>query len=425
MKKKSERNKFKNSVLVRTLRRLWEFADSHRFAGIVIGVVAIWVGFSWFVLLAEKDGPQSQITNMADALWWGIVTFLTVGYGDKVPLTGLGRIWAGGLMFSGVAAVGIVTARISSYFLEKTLLERRRFVDTHCLKGHFIVCGWKDEMESLLLHILDCNPGLASDQIVLVASIEAVEIQELRANPRLKGLQVVMGEYFHENYLRKAAPERAKKILLLADQKPNAAGQVPTEMEADARTIMTAMTLSHIARGTLVAAEILDSKMDQYLRLANVNEVIYTREYSRLLLGNASAGTGIANVVFDLLNPKTSSQFRTVPVPGEWAGKSFQVFREHYQKRQPRSSVIGVLENTGNSHRIKEQALREAQKTPDVGKLVENLRSVKQIKFNNPVFNPNPEYRMTHDSMAIVIETIQDEKERGSEGGNTEKLRVS
>ena len=50
----------------------------------------------------------------------------------------------------------------------------------------------------------------------------------------------------------------------------------------DARTIMTAMSLSTLARGTMVAAEILDAKMDQYLKIAHVTEIIYSREYSRL-----------------------------------------------------------------------------------------------------------------------------------------------
>ena len=58
-----------------------------------------------------------------------------------------------------------------------------------------------------------------------------------------------------------------KKMLpaqtLLITQKD--CGVIPTRTEADARTVMTAMTLSNIAKGTSVAAEILDNSMDQYL----------------------------------------------------------------------------------------------------------------------------------------------------------------
>ena len=67
--------------------------------------------------------------------------------------------------------------------------------------------------------------------------------------------------------------------------------------------------------------------------------------------------------------------------------------------------MIGILENTGNSHRIKELALRQAQKTPDMGKLVQNLKSIKEMKCNHPIFTPDSGYVIREGMMAIVIET--------------------
>ena len=46
----------------------------------------------------------------------------------------------------------------------------------------------------------------------------------------------------------------------------------------------------------------------------------------------------------------------------------------------------------------------EAQMTPDISKLVENLKTVKQLIPNNPVINPGRDYEVKKNSKAIVIE---------------------
>jgi voltage-gated potassium channel len=378
---------------------------------VVAFLVAVWLAVSGVVYWLERDVEGANITTWGDGIWWGIVTFLTVGYGDRYPVTPWGRFFGGILMLAGVTAVGIVTAKISSFFLERALREGRGRVRTDRLEDHFVVCGWKEEMHVLLEHILDFNPGLRADRLVMIANVAQPVIDALLEEPRLKGLQIVAGEYYRDTVLKKAAPERAKKVLILADRTPNPGGGVPSMTEVDARTIMTAMTLSNIARGTLVAAEILDPKMDQYLKLAAVTEIIYTREYSRLMLGNAAGGTGISNIIFDLLDPRTPTVITTRAVPEDMVGARFGALRERFE-RGAACSLIGVLENTGNSHRIKELALRQAQKTPDVAKLVQNLRDVKELKCNHPVFNPADDYLVPEGSMAIVIETRGKEASR-------------
>lgn len=390
------------------LTKVRTWVRKHLMFDLIICFIVLWWTIASAVYFIESKAPQANIRHFGDSLWWGLVTILTVGYGDFYPVTIGGRTLGGILMVAGVVFIGILTARISSYFLEKALRIGRGDVDTSTLRDHFIVCGWKDEMHEILTHILDFNPGLESDQIVLVASLPPPAIDEMRAHPRLHDLQVINGEYFHEVNLRRAGIEKARKILILADRSRNAQGQMASVTEVDARTVMTAMTISNIARGTLVAAELLDPKMEAYLRLAHVSEIIYSREYSRLLLGNASAGTGIANVIFDLLNPKTPTVIATRALEENQIGLKYLDFRSAFSKKHPECVLIGILENTGNEYRIKDLALRQAQKTPDVNVLVLNLRKVKELRCNNPIFNPRDDYSIPAGSMAIVLETRRD-----------------
>lgn len=367
-------------------------------------LTGVWVAISWAVYRVERTATDGNIKSFADGLWWGVVTFLTVGYGDRFPVTTEGRLLAGVLMVAGVLAVGILTAKISSYFLEQALREGRGLVETSQLKNHFVVCGWKEDMHQLLVHILDFNPGLEAKNLVLVAKIEQAAMDELHAHPRLKDLNIIVGDYFTELNLKRAAPERARKVMILADRSLGPNGQMASATEVDARTIMTAMTLSTIARGTLIAAEILDPKMEAYVRLAHVSEVIFSREYNRLLLVNASGGTGVANIIFDLLDPHTPSRLTTEHIPEPLLNKTYAEVRAELSRQNPDWVLLGILENSGSQHSIKEIALKKAQRTTDVRQLLKNLNGVKELKCNTPVFHPDDSYIVTEGSMAIVIQ---------------------
>lgn len=365
--------------------------------------VLFWIFIAEVVYYAESFSSEANIKSFSDSLWWGIVTFLTVGYGDKYPVTTIGRIFASFLMIAGVLVISLLTARISTIYFEAAMMKRRGDVDTDKLRDHFVICGWTDDMQELLLHILDFNPDLQSHQMVLLANIPMTTRDNLLAHPRLNDVGFILGEYYTENQLRRSAPDKARKVLILADRTLSPSGQQPTQVEVDARTIMCAMSLSNLARGVMIAAEILDPKMAQYLKIAGVSEIIYSREYSRLLLGNASGGTGVVNILYDLLDPTTPSKISTYPVPHELNGKNYKQMKQLFEDQEPELMIVGILENFGNQQLIKEQALRKAQQTTDISLLVTNLKSVREIKCNQPIFHPDPGYIIQEGSLAIGI----------------------
>ncbi|KFI60252.1 Kef-type K+ transport system NAD-binding protein [Bifidobacterium cuniculi] len=68
---------------------------------------------------AEHTAPGATITSFPLALWWAFVTVTTVGYGDVCPVTPEGRCVAVGLMMTGIALIGIVSAMISSWIIDQ------------------------------------------------------------------------------------------------------------------------------------------------------------------------------------------------------------------------------------------------------------------------------------------------------------------
>ncbi|GGR61483.1 potassium channel family protein [Streptomyces roseolus] len=96
-------------------------------AGAVVGLMMFG---SLAVLHVERDAPDGNIRTLGDAVWWSFTTMTTVGYGDHAPTTGLGRVLAVGLMLSGIALLGVVTANIAAWFIARferdDALERRQ-----------------------------------------------------------------------------------------------------------------------------------------------------------------------------------------------------------------------------------------------------------------------------------------------------------
>jgi len=67
----------------------------------------------------ESGAENSQMTTYLDALWWCVATVTTVGYGDVVPVTSIGRIAALVYMFFGISLVATLLAVISNTFYKK------------------------------------------------------------------------------------------------------------------------------------------------------------------------------------------------------------------------------------------------------------------------------------------------------------------
>ncbi len=102
------------------------------------------------VLDAERD-HNPQIKTFPDALWWSITTITTVGYGDKVPITWMGRLIAVLLMIGAIGLVGPITATAASYIVQRIADE-----DTASGVGSEAVTAPRvDELGAEIRHLAD------------------------------------------------------------------------------------------------------------------------------------------------------------------------------------------------------------------------------------------------------------------------------
>ncbi|KAM4592939.1 potassium voltage-gated channel subfamily KQT member 1.1 isoform 3-T3 [Odontesthes bonariensis] len=96
-------------------------------------ITTLYIGFlslifsSYFVYLAEKDASGStEFRNYADALWWGVVTVTTIGYGDKVPQTWIGKTIASCFSVFAISFFALPAGILGSGFALKVQQKQRQ-----------------------------------------------------------------------------------------------------------------------------------------------------------------------------------------------------------------------------------------------------------------------------------------------------------
>jgi len=95
----------------------------------------------------ESKVPNTQIKSYLDSLWWCVSTVTTVGYGDIVPVSNLGRIVAMFYMFFGISMISVL------FFVITNTVYKRRYDKVEIEKREQQLDQLKNELMSRLSDI--------------------------------------------------------------------------------------------------------------------------------------------------------------------------------------------------------------------------------------------------------------------------------
>lgn len=97
---------------------------------------------SIIILISSAIIARVEHHNFIDAIWWSVATVSTVGYGESVPKTLVGKVIAVVLMFSGITTLGLLTNSLNNILVrsgrqterklaefEKELVEQRAILE--------------------------------------------------------------------------------------------------------------------------------------------------------------------------------------------------------------------------------------------------------------------------------------------------------
>lgn len=86
---------------------------------------------SCLIYFTEHAAQPDQFTSIPHTLWWSIITLTTVGYGDMIPITTVGKALTGVILLSGVALFALPAGIITAGFLEESK-RSKKILDPKC-----------------------------------------------------------------------------------------------------------------------------------------------------------------------------------------------------------------------------------------------------------------------------------------------------
>jgi len=186
------------------------------------------------------------------ALYFTVITISTVGYGDIVPQTEAGKVFAIFLILGGAGlffyAFGLISEVVLSGTIQNFFGRRQVEKKIQALKDHYIICGYG----RIGKHI--CNLIARELPFVVIENDPAV-IEEIEAD----GFLSIEGDATNEEVLIKAGIERARGLV--------------TVLRSDADNVYITLTARSLNPRIFIMARADDEKVLKRLRQAGANKV--------------------------------------------------------------------------------------------------------------------------------------------------------
>ncbi len=139
--------------------------------GLIIGFSLI----AYFALLHilikyESVHPDAGIDSWREAIWWSITTLTTVGYGDLVPITTIGRVIGFIFLIASFSIYAILIGLISS-IMNKLREEKRLGYGGTKWKQHAVIVGWSHFAQSVIKQLLSAGKKI----VIITNQKEAID----------------------------------------------------------------------------------------------------------------------------------------------------------------------------------------------------------------------------------------------------------
>ncbi|HIK25982.1 MAG: NAD-binding protein [Thermosynechococcus sp. Uc] len=292
---------------------------------LIIVLIMLFGGLAFYII---EGTSNPDIKTLGDALWYSFFSLVSAEPIGAYPQTHGGRIITLVVVLAGLTLFAVFTGVVSAFMVQRlqSAMSIKNF-DLDELRNHIILCGW-NRSAPLVLQELQTDPQTRYAPIVIVAELEQLPINELRAVDQNR-LYFYSGDYTRIDVLEKVQIYHASRAILLADT-----SQPRSDQDRDARTVLAALTIEKLNPTIYTCAQLLDRNNNVQLQAAGVEDVVVADEMAGHLIGNAVRNQGAMDVFAELLTVQVGNQFYRLPLSSTLAGKTFwyaqQQFKEQY-----------------------------------------------------------------------------------------------
>jgi len=123
---------------------------------IILAAVVIYVLIAYILFLVEGRAKEPNIKSFGDSLWYSIITLTTIGYGDRFPITILGRIISLFFVLGSIGILGYVISQISLK-INKFMEDRKLGYHGTKMQDHVILINWNSFARQILSEIVNAE----------------------------------------------------------------------------------------------------------------------------------------------------------------------------------------------------------------------------------------------------------------------------
>ena len=299
------------------------------------GFVMLAVVFASAALVMFERDSNPSLGTFPQAFWFSVYSVIATEPIPGPPHTFGGHVVAVFVILTGLftfaTVVGTISALVSDRMRSGDLI-----VDWEDLRDHLIICGFNRKAEIIIKEYINASPD-DDRPIVVLAELEG-GIPQLRDAVSRSRVQFLNDDFTKLEALEKVGVRRAARCILLADTSKGR-----KERDADARTVLAALTIERLNPAVYTVAEIHRREHAHHLEMGKVNDYVVSGEQSAFLLAQSAITRGVMSVFSELLTREHGNRFSRCSLTNEWKGKSFLELMVH-MKEVHNALLVGVEE---------------------------------------------------------------------------------